>query len=65
MTKHVPIFAKAKTAAALLEMSTAEFLRRVRDGALPPATKFERWDIEHLQKSMRGEAIDTMDGVEW
>jgi len=65
MTKRAPLFATAKTAAALLEMKEAEFLALVKDGALPPAAKFDRWDVEQLQKAMRGDLIDGLDGVQW
>ncbi len=65
MTKHAPLFAKAKTAASLLEMKETEFLSLVKDGALPPPAKFDRWDVEQLQKAMRGDLIDGLEGVEW
>ena len=41
-------------ARGLLEMKEAEFLALVKRGALPPAGKFDRWDVEQLQKAMRG-----------
>jgi DNA-binding IclR family transcriptional regulator len=65
MGKHTPLFATAKTAASLLEMKEAEFLSLVKDGALPPAGKFDRWDVEHLQKAMRGDLIEGLENVEW
>lgn len=65
MTKHTPLFATAKTAAKLLEMKEAEFLALVKDGALPSATKFDRWDVELLQKAMRGDLIDGLEAVIW
>lgn len=65
MTKHTPLFATAKTAAALLEMKESEFLALVKQGALPAAGKFDRWDVEHLQKAMRGDLIDGLEGVNW
>lgn len=63
--KHTPLFATSKTAARLLEMKEAQFLSLVKDGALPPAAKFDRWDVEHLQKAMRGDMIEGLDSVEW
>ena len=65
MTKYTPLFATAKTAASLLEMKKAEFLALVKDGALPSAAKFDRWDVEQLQKAMRGDLIDGLESVEW
>jgi hypothetical protein len=65
MTKHIPLFATAKTAAALLEMKEREFLKLVEAGALPPAGKLDRWDIEQLQKVMRGDMIDGLQDVKW
>lgn len=65
MTKFAPLFATAKTAAALLEMKEADFLSLVKDGSLPPAAKFDRWDVDQLQKAMRGDLIDGLEGVEW
>lgn len=65
MTKHTPLFATAKTAAALLEMKEVEFLKLVKDGALPPPLKFDRWDVEQLQKAMRGDLINGLEGTIW
>jgi predicted HTH domain antitoxin len=51
-----PIFASERTAARLLDMSVAAFKRLVKEGSLPPATRFDRWDVEELRQIMRGDA---------
>ena len=65
MTKHTPIFVTSKTAASFLEMREANFLTLVKEGALPPAGMFERWDVEQLRKVMRGDLTDGLEDVEW
>lgn len=49
-----PLFASAKTAAQLLDMTTAEFLQLVGDGALPGPVSFDRWDVVQIEAIMRG-----------
>jgi hypothetical protein len=36
MTRHQPLAVRAQTAAAMLDMPPAEFMRLVERGALPP-----------------------------
>lgn len=63
--KHTPLFATSKTAASLLEMKEAEFLRLVEKGALPRPARFDRWDVEQLKKAMNGDYIGGLGGVAW
>lgn len=62
MTKMTPLFAKARTAAQLFDMSEDEFVRLVENGHLPPAADIgggiKRWDVEQLRKIAGGEAAD-------
>ncbi|KAA9010354.1 hypothetical protein [Histidinibacterium aquaticum] len=52
-----PLFAKAQTAARLLDMERPEFLRLGEAGSLPGPNKFGRWDVSQLLAIMRGDAI--------
>lgn len=54
----IPIFASERTAAALLDMKPAEFRSFVAAGALPPAGKFGRWDVDELARAMRGDVVE-------
>ncbi len=68
MGKHAPLFAKAKTAAALFEMTQGEFLALVDEGVLPKPQKigpFERWGTDELKAIVRGEKADGYEEVEW
>ncbi len=61
MSRHAPLFANDRNAAALLDMKPAEFRGLVDDGVLPRPTKigdFERWDVEQLQSIARGDAAE-------
>lgn len=58
------LFVRDTRAAQLLDMSTKEFRRLVEQGALPPAGKFERWDVEQLVDVMRGKAHKPTRGFE-
>lgn len=51
----IPFFASERTAAALLDMKSAEFRALVQAGALPPSGRFDRWDVDELARAMRGE----------
>lgn len=56
MNKLVPLFADDKTAAMLLCMSRAKFLRLVEEGALPGPVNHNRWHVEELNAIMLGDA---------
>jgi len=56
MSKLTPMFVCSKNAAKLLDMNEREFLKWVRDGALPGPVKFERWDVQQLCAIMKGDA---------
>lgn len=59
MTKHTPLFASERTAANLLDMTPAEFLALVDQGALPrPSTigPHKRWSVSSLQAIAAGKA---------
>ncbi|MCB1357848.1 MAG: hypothetical protein KDK53_15585 [Maritimibacter sp.] len=54
-----PIAVKERTAAAMLDMSAAEFRRLVDRGALPPAQhigEIERWYVADLEAIFSGAA---------
>jgi hypothetical protein len=68
MGKHTPIFATAKTAAALFEMKPCEFLTLVADGVLPKPQRigpYERWETDELKAIARGDRADGYEEVEW
>ena len=53
----LPIFVKARSAAALADMSVRKFRYLVSDGKLPAPVKIEglvRWDREVLIDALRG-----------
>lgn len=60
-----PIFVKATTAAALLDMTLAEFLALVEVGALPAPImvggRYERWDVAQIKAVLGGENIQHED----
>lgn len=67
MTKHAPLAVKAQTAAAMLDMPPAEFMRLVGAGALPPPVKIgqhERWRVEQLSAIIRGDAAKPSEDFE-
>ena len=67
MTRHEPLAVKAQTAAAMLDMPPAEFLRLVGAGALPPPVKIgqhERWRVEQLNAIIRGDAAKPSEDFE-
>lgn len=56
-----PMFADDKTAAELFCMKTKDFRKLVEEGYLPGPRDlggFERWDVDELQKIVRGESLD-------
>ena len=57
MGRIAPLFANEATAARLLDMRPAEFRSLVNAGSLPGPVRHERWDIEQIQRIMRGEAV--------
>jgi DNA-binding IclR family transcriptional regulator len=68
MGKHTPLFATAKTAAALFEMTQGEFLALVEEGVLPRPQKigpYERWETDELKAIVRGEKADGYEEIEW
>ena len=57
VSRHTPIFVRATTAAAMLDMSTAEFRRLVAAGALPPPVGIgghERWHVAQIEAMLSG-----------
>lgn len=67
MTRHSPLAVKAQTAAAMLDMPPAEFMRLVGAGALPPPVKIgqhERWRVEQLNAIIRGDAAKPSEDFE-
>ena len=65
MSRITPLFVTERNAAALLDMKPAEFRRLVEDGSLPGPARHGRWDVEELQRMMRGELIGGLGVVEW
>ena len=62
-----PLAVKAQTAAAMLDMPQAEFMRLVERGALPPPVRIgghERWRVEQLNAIIRGDAAKPEEGFE-
>lgn len=63
-----PLFAGPKKAAALLDMTQAEFLSLVERGALPRPVriggKIERWNMRQIEAILTGEAMKD-DTPEW
>jgi predicted DNA-binding transcriptional regulator AlpA len=67
MTRHEPLAVRAQTAAAMLDMPPAEFMRLVGAGALPPPVKIgqhERWRVEQLNAIIRGDAAKPSEDFE-
>lgn len=66
-SRLLPIYASEKTAAELLDMKPAEFLRLVDGGHLPRGREIApgviRWEADELRAIGRGVLIDG--GVEW
>lgn len=62
MTRHTPILASDKTAAALLDLTPAEFRCLVECGSLPRGRELApgvvRWDTEELRRIAKGEPAD-------
>lgn len=57
--KHAPLAVKAQTAAAMLDLSAADFLKLVERGALPPPVRIgghDRWHVAQLEAILRGNA---------
>ena len=68
MTALVPIFANERSAAKLVDMKPAEFLRLVSGGHLPKPRNIggmKRWDVDELRRIIRGEAVDSISEVSW
>ena len=62
-----PLFASEKRAADLLDMTRGTFRDLVATGVLPRPMiigSCERWDVEALQRAIRGE-LETLDDVTW
>lgn len=62
-----PLFASEKRAAGLLDMPKSMFRGLVATGVLPGPVVIgscERWDVEALQRAIRGE-LETLDDVTW
>ena len=62
-----PLAVKAQTAAAMLDMPQAEFMRLVERRALPPPVRIgqhERWRVEQLNAIIRGDAAKPEEGFE-
>ncbi len=67
MTRHEPLAVKAQTAAAMLDLPPAEFMRLVGAGALPPPVKIgkhDRWNVEQLNAIIRGDAAKPSEDFE-
>lgn len=68
MQRLTPMFAGPKKAAALLDMTQAEFLSLVERGALPRPVniggKIERWNMKQIEAILSGEAMQD-DTPEW
>jgi predicted DNA-binding transcriptional regulator AlpA len=59
MGKLTPLAVRAQTAAAMLDMPPAEFMRLVERGALPPPVRIgqhDRWNVDQLTAIIRGDA---------
>ena len=59
MTQHQRLAVKAETAARMLDLPVAEFLRLVDAHALPPPRRIgdvERWDVAQIEATLRGTA---------
>lgn len=67
MSRLTPFQAAEKTAAALLDLSPAEFRALVASGHLPAGREIApglvRWDADLLRAIGRGDAIEG--GIEW
>lgn len=62
----LPMFAKEKTAAQLLDLKPEEFRSLVEKGSLPPPItidKHKRWSVKELEAILSGEALE--DKFEW
>lgn len=63
-----PMFAGPKMAAALLDMTQADFLQLVEQGALPGPVriggKIERWNVKQIEDILTGAAMQD-DKPEW
>lgn len=59
MTQHQRLAVKAETAARMLDLPVAEFLRLVAEKALPPPRRIgdhQRWDVAQIEATLRGTA---------
>jgi len=68
MKSITPIFAAAPTAAHLLDISKAEFLRLVETKCLPAPVLIgqnRRWDMTALYDILNGSAQDGLRNVRW
>lgn len=64
MGRHEPIAVRERTAAAMLDMTPAEFRRLVDGGHLPPPRTIggmARWETSTLRRIISGEAADEGD----
>ncbi|WP_171099283.1 MULTISPECIES: hypothetical protein [unclassified Ruegeria] len=64
----LPLLAKERTAANLLDMTAKEFRSLVNAGALPPPMKLagdiERWNVRDLRAILNGDAARPQDDME-
>lgn len=61
MPRPQPILARDTTAAAMLDMTPAEFRRLVDRGALPKPLRIGdmiRWDMDQIRRIVSGDAAD-------
>lgn len=69
MAELKPMFAKAATAARMLDLTTEEFERLVSQGSLPKPTLIggdhTRWDLQEIYRILSGQAVDGMEDVTW
>ena len=65
---NMPLFAKERTAAKLLDMTPQEFRDLVQAGSLPAPMKIgknhERWSIEDIKAIMNGTAARPQEDFE-
>lgn len=65
--KHQPLAVRAQTAAAMLDLPPAEFMRLVEHGALPPPVRIgqhDRWNVSQIEAIIRGDAAKPTEDFE-
>lgn len=64
-----PIMVSAQTAAKMLDLPLATFLRLIAEGVLPRGREIAlgiiRYDVESLRTIARGEVVNGMNDVDW